>query len=253
MRLAQVSTYSSDLLDLLHSRPLAASVALHQNLGLGDEWKTLVGRLWAHLEPYSSYLPAGQLQLAAGNENDILSRMEDVEYPPSPVEEDFGGVLPMEGVEFVSVSGVYIDTMIRDISPDMDVCAERGTVSAAPPAPMIVPPSLPPSGGALPPCGASLHSCGAAVLSCGRPLHQQVPATVLVEFVKTVRVCTLTFGGCQPPFVFFFFFSIKDLSLGFCFLINDTFVVTSGCIRSPNVILSEKLSPHGDLVVYYCL
>ncbi|KAJ5484314.1 hypothetical protein N7453_012268 [Penicillium expansum] len=129
---AQVSTYSSDLLDLLHSRPLAASVALHQNLGLGDEWKTLVGRLWAHLEPYSSYLPAGQLQLAAGNENDILSRMEDVEYPPSPVEEDFGGVLPMEGVEFVSVSGVYIDTMIRDISPDMDVCAERGTVSAAP-------------------------------------------------------------------------------------------------------------------------
>ncbi|KGO62330.1 Protein of unknown function DUF3468 [Penicillium expansum] len=151
---AQVSTYSSDLLDLLHSRPLAASVALHQNLGLGDEWKTLVGRLWAHLEPYSSYLPAGQLQLAAGNENDILSRMEDVEYPPSPVEEDFGGVLPMEGVEFVSVSGVYIDTMIRDISPDMDVCAERGTVSAAPPAPMIVPPSLPlvvPSLPAVPP------------------------------------------------------------------------------------------------------
>ncbi|OQD64074.1 hypothetical protein PENPOL_c008G02331 [Penicillium polonicum] len=133
---AQLPTNTSDLLDLLHSRPLAASVALHQNLGVGDEWKSLVRRLWAHLEPYRSYLPA--------NDNDVLPRMEDVEYPPSPVEEDFEDVLPMEGIEFVSVSGVYMDTMIRDISPEMDVCADFGAVSAsAPPAPMTVPPSLP--------------------------------------------------------------------------------------------------------------
>ncbi|KAJ5529405.1 hypothetical protein N7527_002798 [Penicillium freii] len=145
---AQLPTNSSDLLDLLHSRPLAASVALHQNLGVGDEWKSLVRRLWAHLEPYSSYLPA--------DDNDVLPRMEDVEYPPSPVEEVFEDVLPMEGIEFVSVSGVYMDTMIRDISPEMDVCAEVGVVSAsAPPAPMTVPPSLPvvPS---LPPVPLSL-------------------------------------------------------------------------------------------------
>ncbi|KAJ5213904.1 hypothetical protein N7449_001073 [Penicillium cf. viridicatum] len=141
---AQVPTNTSDLLDILHSRPLAASVALHQNLGVNDEWKSLVRRLWAHLEPYSSYLPAGWLQHAAGNDNDILLRMEDVEYPPSPVQEDFEDVLPMEGVEFVSVSGVYMDTIIRDISPDMDVCAELGAVPAsATPAPMTVPPSLP--------------------------------------------------------------------------------------------------------------
>ncbi|KAJ5402225.1 uncharacterized protein N7487_008121 [Penicillium crustosum] len=124
---AQVPTNTPDLLDLLHSRPLAASVALHQNLGVGDEWKSLVHRLWAHLEPYSSYFPTGRL--TAANDNDILLRMEDVKYPPSPVEED---VLPMEGVEFVSVSGVYIDTMIRDISPEMDVCAELGAVPASP-------------------------------------------------------------------------------------------------------------------------
>lgn len=142
--LAQVPTNTSDLLDLLHSHPLAASVALHQNLGVSDEWKSLVRRLWAHLEPYSSYLPAGRLQAAAGNDNDILPRMEDVEYPPSPVQEDFEDVLPMEGVEFVSVSGVYMDTMIRDTSPDMDVCAELGAVpGSATPAPMTVPPSLP--------------------------------------------------------------------------------------------------------------
>jgi hypothetical protein len=52
----------------------------------------------------------------------------------------------MEGTEFGPVSGVYMDTMIRDISPDMDVCAETGPVSvSAPPAPMTVPvpPSLP--------------------------------------------------------------------------------------------------------------
>ena len=145
IRLAQVPTNTSDLLALLHSRPLAASVALHQNLGVGDEWKSLVHRLWAHLEPYSSYFSAGRLQPAAGNDNDVLLRMEDVEYPSSPVEEDFEGVLPMEGIEFVSVSGVYMDTMIRDISPEMDVCAEPGAVSAsAPPAPMTVLPSLPP-------------------------------------------------------------------------------------------------------------
>ena len=137
-------TNTSDLLDLLHSRPLAASVALHQNLGVGDEWKSLAHCLWAHLEPYSSYFPAGRLEPAAGNDNDVLLRMEDVKYPPSPVEEDFEGVLPMEGIEFVSVSGVYMDTMIRDISPEMDVCAELGAVSAsAPPAPMTVSPSLP--------------------------------------------------------------------------------------------------------------
>lgn len=148
LRLVEVSTYSSDLLNFLQSRPLAASVALHQNLGVSDEWKSLVRRLWAHLEPYTSCLPTGQLQSAAGNDNDILPRMEDVEYPPSPVEEDLWGVLPMEGIEFVSVSGVYMDTMIRDISPDMDVCAEPGTGSAsAPSAPTTVPslPVVPPS------------------------------------------------------------------------------------------------------------
>ncbi|KAJ5171140.1 uncharacterized protein N7500_003923 [Penicillium coprophilum] len=145
---AQVSTYLSDLLDLLHSRPLAASVALHQNLGIGGEWKSLVLRLWAHLEPYSSYVPAGRLQPAAGNDNDILPPMVDVEYPPSPAEEDVEGVLPMERVEFVSVPGVYADTMIRDISPDMDVC---GTVPAiTPPAAMTVPPSLPSAMSTLP-------------------------------------------------------------------------------------------------------
>ncbi|KAJ9488574.1 hypothetical protein VN97_g4729 [Penicillium thymicola] len=115
--------------------PLAASVTLHQNLGVGDQWKSLVRHLWAHFEPYGSNLPA---------DNDLLPRMEDVEYPPSPVEEDFGDVLPMVGVEFVSVSGVYMDTMIRDISPEMDVCVELGEVSASDPsAPMTVPPSLP--------------------------------------------------------------------------------------------------------------
>lgn len=123
LRLAQVPTNTSDLLNLLHSHPLAASVALHQNLGVGDQWKPLVGRLWAHFEPYGSNLPA---------DNDLLPRME----------EDFGDVLPMEGVEFVSVSGVYMDTMIRDISPEMDVCVEPGEVSASDPAaPMTVPAS----------------------------------------------------------------------------------------------------------------
>ncbi|KAJ6179817.1 hypothetical protein N7519_010278 [Penicillium mononematosum] len=125
---AQVPTSSPGLLNLLHSRPLAASAALHQNLGIGDEWKSLVLRLWAHFEPYGSSLRPGQ-QPAAAN---ILLPME--------------GVMPMEGIEFVPVSGVYMDTMIRDISPDMDVCAETGPVSAAaPPAPMTVPvpPSLP--------------------------------------------------------------------------------------------------------------
>lgn len=215
LRLVEVSTYSSDLLNLLHSRPLAASVALHQNLGVSDEWKSLVRRLWAHLEPYTSCLPAGQLQSAAGNDNDILPRMEDVEYPPSPVEEDLGGVLPMEGIEFVSVSGVYMDTMIRDISPDMDVCAEPGTGSAsAPPPPTTVPP--PPSDGALPPCGAALPSRGC-------PLHQQVPTTVLVASVKTVCVCPPTCWGCQSLFVLFF--QIKDLSFRFCFLVEYIFVV----------------------------
>jgi hypothetical protein len=71
--------------------------------------------------------------------------MEDVEYPPSPVQVPLDGIMPMEGIEG-PVSGVYMDTMIRDISPDMDVCAETGPVSAsAPPAPMTVPvpPSLP--------------------------------------------------------------------------------------------------------------
>jgi hypothetical protein len=74
-------------------------------------------------------------------------------------------MLPMEGIESAPVSGVYMDTMIGDISPDMDVCAETGPVSAsAPPAPMTVPvpPSLPlvvptlavvaPSLPAVPPC-----------------------------------------------------------------------------------------------------
>ncbi|KAJ5372925.1 hypothetical protein N7517_004931 [Penicillium concentricum] len=100
---AQVSTYPSDLLDLLHSRPLAASVALHQNLGVGEKWKALVHSLWAHLEPYRSYFPAGRPQPTGGNDNDVLPPMVDVEYPPSPVEEDVEGVLPMEGVEFGSV------------------------------------------------------------------------------------------------------------------------------------------------------
>ncbi|KAJ5282964.1 hypothetical protein N7505_000944 [Penicillium chrysogenum] len=68
------------------------------------------------------------------------------QHPPSPVQGDLDGVMPMEGTEFGPVSGVYMDTMIRDISPDMDVCAETGPVSvSAPPAPMTVPvpPSLP--------------------------------------------------------------------------------------------------------------
>ena len=140
---AQVPTSSPDLLNLLHSRPLAASAALHHNLGVGDEWKSLVLHLWAHFEPYSSYTRPGQLQPAAAN---ILLPMEDVEYPPSPVQGDLDGVMPMEGTEFGPVSGVYMDTMIRDIPPDMDVCAETGPVSgSAPPAPMTVPvpPSLP--------------------------------------------------------------------------------------------------------------
>ncbi|CAG8057790.1 unnamed protein product [Penicillium nalgiovense] len=145
--LAQVPTSSPDLLHLLHSRPLAASAALHQNLGVGDEWKSLVLRLWAHFEPYSSCLRPGQLQPAAAA--NILLPMEDVEYPPSPVQGDLDGMMPMEGIEFVPVSGVYMDTMVRDISPDMDVCAETGPASAsAPPAAMPVPPSLP----VVPPC-----------------------------------------------------------------------------------------------------
>ncbi|KAI1834207.1 hypothetical protein CBS147339_5426 [Penicillium roqueforti] len=147
---AQVSTYPSELLGLLHSRPLAASAAFHQNLGFGDEWESLVCCLWAHLEPRISYLPAGQLQFAAGNENDILDRMGDVEYPPSPVREDLEGVLPMEGVDFVPVSGVYIDTMVRDVSPDMDVCAESGAVSAFAPPALTVPSSVPPVVPSLP-------------------------------------------------------------------------------------------------------
>ncbi|CAI7650585.1 unnamed protein product [Penicillium glandicola] len=125
----QVPTYSSALLNLLHSRPLAASVALHQNLGVGDKWESLVRHLWAHLEPYGSCF--SRPQSAAANDNGTL-------------EEDQEGVLPMEGIEFVSVSGVYMDTMIRDISPDMDVCEVPGPVFAsAPPAAMTVPPSLP--------------------------------------------------------------------------------------------------------------
>ncbi|KAI3117958.1 hypothetical protein CBS147326_3401 [Penicillium roqueforti] len=147
---AQVSTYPSELLGLLHSRPLAASAAFHQNLGFGDEWESLVCCLWAHLEPRISYLPAGQLQFAAGNENDILDRMGDVEYPPSPVREDLEGVLPMEAVDFVPVSGVYIDTMVRDVSPDMDVCAESGAVSAFAPPALTVPSSVPPVVPSLP-------------------------------------------------------------------------------------------------------
>jgi hypothetical protein len=63
--------------------------------------------------------------------------MVDVEYPSSP-ERDVEGLAPMEGVEFLSVPGVYMDTMIRDYSPDMDVCAP---VAAS--APMGLPPSLP--------------------------------------------------------------------------------------------------------------
>lgn len=145
-----MSTYPSELLGLLHSRPLAASAAFHQNLGFGDEWESLVCCLWAHLEPRISYLPAGQLQFAAGNENDILDRMGDVEYPPSPVREDLEGVLPMEGVDFVPVSGVYIDTMVRDVSPDMDVCAESGAVSAFAPPALTVPSSVPPVVPSLP-------------------------------------------------------------------------------------------------------
>ncbi|KAI3114332.1 hypothetical protein CBS147331_4144 [Penicillium roqueforti] len=147
---AQVSTYPSELLGLLHSRPLAASAAFHQNLGFGDEWESLVCCLWAHLEPRISYLPAGQLHFAAGNENDILDRMGDVEYPPSPVREDLEGVLPMEGVDFVPVSGVYIDTMVRDVSSDMDVCAESGAVSAFAPPALTVPSSVPPVVPSLP-------------------------------------------------------------------------------------------------------
>ncbi|OQE04386.1 hypothetical protein PENVUL_c033G03698 [Penicillium vulpinum] len=148
---AQVSSASS-LLDLLHSRPLAASVALHQNMGLGEKWKSVVRRLWAHFEPYSSSFSSGQLQSTAGNNNDILPPMEDFDYPPSPIEEELEGVLPMEGVELLSVPGVYIDTMIRDISPDMDVCTEPAAVSAsAPPAAMTLPPSLPPVVPSLPP------------------------------------------------------------------------------------------------------
>ncbi|KAJ5824884.1 hypothetical protein N7447_007224 [Penicillium robsamsonii] len=158
-RVAQVSTYPSDLLGLLHSRPLVASVALHQNLGVGGEWKSIVLRLWAHLEPYGSYVRGGRLQPAAGNDSDALPSMVDVGYPPSPVKEDVEGVLPpMEGVEFVSVPGVYMDTMVRDISPDMDVC---GTVSAsAPPAAMILPPSLPIVSPSLPVVPLSLPEGG---------------------------------------------------------------------------------------------
>ncbi|KAJ5502635.1 hypothetical protein N7463_005509 [Penicillium fimorum] len=107
---AQVSTYPSDLLVLLHSRPLAASVALHQNLRVGGEWK-------------SSFT-------ISGTDNYVFPPMVDVEYPPSPVDEDVEGVLPMESVEFVPAPGVYMDTMIRDISPDMNAC---GTVSASAP------------------------------------------------------------------------------------------------------------------------
>ncbi|KGO75934.1 hypothetical protein PITC_058580 [Penicillium italicum] len=194
---AQVSTSPSDLLNLLHSRPLAASVALHQNLGVGDEWKSLVGRLWAHLEPHSSYLPAGQLHPAAGNDNDILSRMEDVEYPPSPVEEDFGGVLPMEGVEFVSVPGVYIDTMIRDISPDMDVRVETGAVpAAAPPAAMTVPPSLPPVVPFLPPVVPSLPP----VVPSLPPVVPSLPPVVPSLLVPSLPVVAPSLPVVPPSF-----------------------------------------------------
>ncbi|KAJ5787592.1 hypothetical protein N7457_002582 [Penicillium paradoxum] len=120
-----LSTYSSALPDVFHSRPLAASMALHQNMGVGDQWKSLVSRLWAHFEPYASSpsAPASSAAAAAA---------------PSAAAAAADDALPMEGIEFVS--GVCVDTMVREFSPAMDVCAVPG---AAAPSPVTSPAGLP--------------------------------------------------------------------------------------------------------------
>ncbi|KAJ5474333.1 hypothetical protein N7475_003899 [Penicillium sp. IBT 31633x] len=108
LHLVPLSTYSSHLPDLLQSRPRVASMALHQNMGVGDQWKSLVRRLWVHFEPYG-------LRSSANSGNDILPTEEGINHIFPPKE----NVRPMEGVEFVS--GVDGDTMICEDSPDMVV------------------------------------------------------------------------------------------------------------------------------------
>ncbi|KAJ5146503.1 Protein of unknown function DUF3468 [Penicillium bovifimosum] len=116
---AQLTDYSTHLLQLLHSHHLVASMALHYNMGVSNWWWELNHHLGLYLSP------------AAAAKQATVPAMEDI--------------MPMEGIE--ASAGVSVPTVgnsVREYSPDMDICEERGVSSVAPaPAPAAAAPAPP--------------------------------------------------------------------------------------------------------------
>jgi hypothetical protein len=100
----QVTTYSSHLLSLLSSRPLAASMTFHHNMGVSTQWWLLIHHLGTYLSPTAAAAATATI------------------VPPL---EHFS---PMEGVEFSG--GDSFGTIVREYSPEMDVCEESGARAA---------------------------------------------------------------------------------------------------------------------------
>ncbi|KAJ5143398.1 uncharacterized protein N7515_002185 [Penicillium bovifimosum] len=114
---AQLTDYSTHLLPILHSHHLVASMALHYNMGVSNRWWELNHHLGLYLSP------------AASAKQATVPAMEDI--------------MPMEGIE--ASAGVSVPTVgnsVREYSPDMDICSERGVSSVAP-APAAAAPAPP--------------------------------------------------------------------------------------------------------------
>ncbi|CAG8213291.1 unnamed protein product [Penicillium salamii] len=79
-----ISAYLTSLADPLSDRPLLAGAVLHRTDPVIQQWQTIIGALLHHLDSVSA----------------VDMEMSGVEYSPP----------------------CYADTMIRDLSPDMDLC-----------------------------------------------------------------------------------------------------------------------------------
>ncbi|CAG7959000.1 unnamed protein product [Penicillium salamii] len=87
-----ISAYLTSLAELLSDRPLLAGAVLHRTDPVNQQWQTIIGALLHHLDSFSAR--------CASTASAVDMEMSGVEYSPP----------------------CHADTMIRDLSPDMDLC-----------------------------------------------------------------------------------------------------------------------------------
>ncbi|CAG8169467.1 unnamed protein product [Penicillium salamii] len=92
--LVPISAYLTSLADLLSDRPLLAGAVLHRTDPVNQQWQTIIGALLHHLDSVSARCASNPTASAVDME------MSGVEYSPP----------------------CHADTIIRDLSPDMDLC-----------------------------------------------------------------------------------------------------------------------------------